>query len=62
MLDVFGDWNNAYGRGGGFAQYQFIVPTGNEPEFIRLIEHIQASGTSASSTSSNCSATATARR
>ncbi|QKT05876.1 FAD-binding oxidoreductase [Gordonia sp. X0973] len=44
MLDVFGDWNNAYGRGGGFAQYQFIVPTGNEPEFIRLIEHIQASG------------------
>ncbi len=44
MLDVFGDWNNAYGRGGGFAQYQFIVPTGNEPEFTRLIEHIQASG------------------
>ncbi|MFT4200432.1 FAD-binding protein [Gordonia sp. (in: high G+C Gram-positive bacteria)] len=44
MLDVFGDWNNAYGRGGGFAQYQFIVPTGNEPEFIRLIEDIQASG------------------
>jgi len=44
MLDVFGDWNNAYGRGGGFAQYQFIVPTGNEPEFIRLIQDIQASG------------------
>lgn len=44
MLDVFGDWNNAYGRGGGFAQYQFIVPTGNEPEFTKLIEHIQASG------------------
>ncbi|GAB18766.1 putative oxidoreductase [Gordonia effusa NBRC 100432] len=44
MLDVFGDWNNAYGRGGGFAQYQFIVPTGNEDEFTRLIEDIQASG------------------
>lgn len=44
MLDVFGGWNNAYGRGGGFAQYQFIVPTGNEPEFIRLIEDIQSSG------------------
>lgn len=44
MLDVFGDWNNAYGRGGGFAQYQFIVPTGNETEFTRLIEDIQASG------------------
>lgn len=44
MLDVFSDWNNAYGRGGGFAQYQFIVPTGNEAEFTALIEHIQASG------------------
>lgn len=44
MLDVFGDWNNAYGRGGGFCQYQFIVPTGNETEFVRLIEDIQASG------------------
>ena len=44
MLDVFGDWNNAYGRGGGFCQYQFIVPTGNEAEFTNLIEHIQASG------------------
>ncbi|BDD84733.1 decaprenylphosphoryl-beta-D-ribose oxidase [Tsukamurella pulmonis] len=44
MLDVFGGWNNAYGRTGGFCQYQFIVPTGNEPEFIKLIEDIQASG------------------
>ncbi|WP_026303809.1 FAD-binding oxidoreductase [Jongsikchunia kroppenstedtii] len=44
MLDVFGGWNNAYGRGGGFAQYQFIVPTGNEDEFKKLISHIQASG------------------
>ncbi|MGZ8177512.1 FAD-binding protein [Williamsia sp. SKLECPSW1] len=44
MLDVFGDWNNAYGRGGGFCQYQFIVPTGNEAEFTRTIEFVQASG------------------
>ena len=28
----------------GFCQYQFIVPTGNEEEFTRTIEHIQASG------------------
>ncbi len=44
MLDVIGDWNNAYGRGGGFAQYQFIVPTGNETEFKKIITDIQASG------------------
>ncbi|MGV9709674.1 FAD-binding protein [Gordonia sp. NPDC003424] len=44
MLDVIGDWNNAYGRGGGFAQYQFIVPTGNEPEFKQIILDIQSSG------------------
>ncbi|GAB09820.1 putative oxidoreductase [Gordonia araii NBRC 100433] len=44
MLDIVGNWNNAYGRTGGFAQYQFIVPTGNEDEFKRLIQDIQASG------------------
>ncbi|MDL9937663.1 FAD-binding oxidoreductase [Gordonia sp. ABSL1-1] len=44
MLDILGNWNNAYGRGGGFCQYQFIVPTGNEGEFKSLIEDIQASG------------------
>ncbi|MGC5247054.1 FAD-binding protein [Gordonia sp. DT219] len=44
MLDIIGDWNNGYGRGGGFAQYQFIVPTGNEPEFKKIITDIQASG------------------
>lgn len=43
-LDVIGNWNNAYGRGGGFTQYQFIVPTGNESEFKQLIVDIQASG------------------
>ncbi|WLP92725.1 FAD-binding oxidoreductase [Gordonia sp. NB41Y] len=44
MLDIIGEWNNAYGRGGGFTQYQFIVPTGNETEFKQLIIDIQASG------------------
>lgn len=44
MLDIIGDWNNGYGRGGGFAQYQFIVPTGNETEFKKIITDIQASG------------------
>ena len=44
MLDVVGNWNNAYGRGGGFTQYQFIVPTGNEKDFKQLIVDIQASG------------------
>ena len=44
ILDAIGHWNNAYGRGGGFAQYQFIVPTGNEAEFKKIITDIQASG------------------
>jgi decaprenylphospho-beta-D-ribofuranose 2-oxidase len=44
MLDVLGEWNRAYGRTGGFTQYQFIVPTGNEDEFKRIIGDIQASG------------------
>jgi decaprenylphospho-beta-D-ribofuranose 2-oxidase len=44
ILDVFGEWNRAYGRTGGFTQYQFIVPTGNEDEFKRIIADIQASG------------------
>jgi decaprenylphospho-beta-D-ribofuranose 2-oxidase len=44
MLDILGEWNRAYGRTGGFAQYQFIVPTGNEDEFKRIIADIQASG------------------
>ncbi|MFW0797026.1 FAD-binding oxidoreductase [Gordonia sp. CPCC 205515] len=43
-LDLIGNWNNAYGRGGAFAQYQFIVPTGNETEFKQIITDIQASG------------------
>ncbi|MGW5521991.1 FAD-binding protein [Gordonia sp. NPDC003950] len=43
-LDLIGNWNNAYGRGGAFTQYQFIVPTGNEGDFKQLILDIQASG------------------
>lgn len=49
-LDLIAEWNNAYGRGGGyprgggFTQYQFIVPTGNEAEFKKIITDIQASG------------------
>ena len=49
-LDLIGNWNNAYGRpvaygkGGGFTQYQFIVPKGNEDEFKKIITDIQASG------------------
>lgn len=43
-LDLIGNWNNAYGRGGGFTQYQFIVPVGNEDEFKKIITDIQASG------------------
>jgi decaprenylphospho-beta-D-ribofuranose 2-oxidase len=44
ILDIFGEWNRAYGRTGGFTQYQFIVPTGNEDEFKSIIADIQASG------------------
>ncbi|ORM34746.1 FAD-binding oxidoreductase [Williamsia sp. 1135] len=44
ILDIFGEWNRAYGRTGGFTQYQFIVPTGNEDEFKKIIADVQASG------------------
>ncbi len=44
ILDMFGEWNRAYGRTGGFTQYQFIVPTGNEDEFKKIIADVQASG------------------
>ncbi|MDF0531794.1 FAD-binding oxidoreductase [Tsukamurella sp. 8F] len=42
-LDLFGEWNRAYGTK-GFLQYQFIVPMGNEEEFKRIIRDVQASG------------------
>ncbi len=42
-LDMFGEWNRAYGSY-GFLQYQFGVPPGAVDEFRRLIADIQASG------------------
>ncbi|BBZ36699.1 FAD-binding protein [Mycolicibacterium confluentis] len=42
-LDMFGEWNRAYGPA-GFLQYQFVVPTEAVEEFKRIIGDIQASG------------------
>ncbi|KQR99375.1 decaprenylphosphoryl-beta-D-ribose oxidase [Williamsia sp. Leaf354] len=42
-LDLFGDWNRAYGSK-GFLQYQFIVPVEAVEEFKQIIVDIQASG------------------
>ncbi|MFN8137440.1 MAG: FAD-binding oxidoreductase [Propionicimonas sp.] len=42
-LDMFGEWNRAYGSH-GFLQYQFVVPPAAVGEFTRLIRDIQASG------------------
>jgi decaprenylphospho-beta-D-ribofuranose 2-oxidase len=42
-LDMFGEWNRAYGPG-GFLQYQFVVPTEAVDEFKRIIVDIQKSG------------------
>ncbi|MCC6494625.1 MAG: FAD-binding oxidoreductase [Propionibacteriaceae bacterium] len=42
-LDMFGEWNRAYGSH-GFLQYQFVVPPAAVEEFKRLIRDIQASG------------------
>ncbi|GAA4805352.1 FAD-binding oxidoreductase [Tomitella cavernea] len=42
-LDLFGEWNRAYGPA-GFLQYQFVVPTEAVEEFKRIIRDIQASG------------------
>ncbi|MGV8909056.1 MAG: FAD-binding protein [Propionicimonas sp.] len=42
-LDLFGEWNRAYGSH-GFLQYQFVVPPTAVNEFKQLIRDIQASG------------------
>ena len=42
-LDLFGEWNRAYGSR-GFLQYQFVVPPAAVDEFKRIIADIQASG------------------
>jgi len=42
-LDMFGEWNRAYGSA-GFGQYQFVVPTTAVEEFKGIIRDIQKSG------------------
>ena len=42
-LDMFGEWNRAYGPA-GFLQYQFVIPTEAVDEFKKIIANIQASG------------------
>lgn len=42
-LDMFGEWNRAYGSA-GFLQYQFVVPTEAVEEFKAIIVDIQKSG------------------
>jgi decaprenylphospho-beta-D-ribofuranose 2-oxidase len=42
-LDMFSEWNRAYGSD-GFLQYQFVVPPTAVGEFAQLIRDIQGSG------------------
>jgi len=42
-LDMFGEWNRAYGPS-GFLQYQFVVPIEAVEEFKAIIVDIQRSG------------------
>ncbi|MPY96777.1 MAG: FAD-binding protein [Actinophytocola sp.] len=42
-LDLFGQWNRAYGPN-GFLQYQFIVPFGKDDEFRAIVRRIAESG------------------
>lgn len=43
MLDMFGNWNRAYGNQ-GFAQYQFLLPFSAEDEFKAIITDVAHSG------------------
>lgn len=42
-LDMFGEWNRAYGPA-GFLQYQFVIPAEAVDEFKKIMVDIQASG------------------
>lgn len=42
-LDLFGQWNRAYGPN-GFLQYQFIVPFGHDDELRAIVRRIAESG------------------
>ena len=42
-LDMFGEWNRAYGPA-GFLQYQFVVPTSAVEEFKSILRDVQRSG------------------
>ena len=42
-LDFVGSWNRLYGRG-GFVQYQFLLPFGQEVVLRRALERLAASG------------------
>jgi decaprenylphospho-beta-D-ribofuranose 2-oxidase len=42
-LDMFGEWNRAYGRR-GFLQYQFVLPYGHEDELRSIIRDVVESG------------------
>jgi decaprenylphospho-beta-D-ribofuranose 2-oxidase len=61
MLDLFGEWNRAYGSH-GFLQYQFIVPPARSTGSRRSSATSSARATTRSSTCSSSSAPATRPR
>lgn len=42
-LDAIENWNRLYGKG-GFVQYQFVVPLGEEDVLRRVLERVSATG------------------